>query len=130
MQELSGTKADRASAIARLLPTVAPYAELSDAIEDAYLIEQKFGDGVLGPADYCSYFWIAVPPEQVGRWKSVLQPITKAPPYEVPPTNPSWWLTPADFDLLPKYDPFPLFQRDGWIAVDARGAIFARTCTR
>lgn len=130
-RELSGTKAERAAAIARLIPSTAPYAELADAIEDARLIELKFGDGVLGPADYCSYLWIEIAPDRVGRWQSVLQPTTDAPSYDLPPTNPSWWLTRTDFDRIPKYEAFPLFMRDGWIAVaDDRSHIFARACTR
>jgi len=130
LHEISGTKSKRTAAIARLFPTVDPYTRLTDAFKNARLIELKFGDGILGPADYCSYLWIEVPPEQVSQWKSILQPTTAPLLYDAPPTKPSWWLTQTRFDLLPKYDPFPLFQRNGWIAVDDLGNIFARTCTQ
>ena len=127
-RELTGTTAERIVAVTRLLQD---YGTVPGLIDDAQLIELQFGDNMLGPADFRSYIWIKVSTDDVRKWKSALSGALPSDPpiYDMPPSEPNWWLTKEHFQTLLKYDAFPMFQRHGWIVVDSKGNVYARTYT-
>ena len=128
IHEVTGTAAERAAGVSRVIKS---HAAVPSDITDAHLIEQQFGDGQLGPADYRSFVWIKVSPDDIAKWKSALKtPPTDSPAYDTPPTKPKWWLAESDYKKLTKYDSQALFDRHGWIAIEDNGNIYAHTYTQ
>lgn len=125
--ELSGTTAERVAGVARVIER---NTKLPSVIDDARLIELQFGDNTVGPADFRSYLWIKVSSNNIKKWKSVLKnPPHDTPIFDIPSSQPTWWLKQDEFEELGKFDTFEIFQRHGWIGIDSDGNIFARTYT-
>jgi hypothetical protein len=126
--EISGTTAERVAVVSRLFSSdTTPPSDL----QDAHLIELQFGDGQLGPSDIQTFVWAKVAPSDVVKWQSVLKsPPSSAPAYDTPPSKPKWWLSKNTYDQLDKFDSRSIFPRQGWIAIDDDGNIYALTFTQ
>lgn len=126
--EVSGTTAERIAGVSRVIQS---HADLPSKIADARLIELQIGDGQLGPSDFRSFVWIKVSPDDIAKWKSVLQAApAHSPIYDSPATKPTWWIPQAQFIKQLKLDPHPIFNRHGWLTIDEDGNIYALTYTQ
>jgi hypothetical protein len=100
-------------------------------ILDAYFRQERIGDGELGPADYRTFWMIAVAPADLPQWQALLSPLDTPPDYQQPATPQAWWITQADFTALTFYKPESLTNSvHGWIGVSsATGRMFIFTFT-
>ncbi|MCC6458638.1 MAG: hypothetical protein IT328_27060 [Caldilineaceae bacterium] len=126
--EVSGSQAERVNAVTEIISKSQP---LPTPLMDAYFVEEKMGDGELGPADYRSFYRLEVAPEDVGAWQALLSPLTGIPDYPAPMQPASWWVDEESFSLLQFYAPDTLTSRThGWIAISPEnGHIFIFTYT-
>lgn len=122
-----GTTAERIANIEKIIGANGP---LPSALVDAQGLEEQLGDGRLGPSDYRFYCWIKIAAEDVAAWKQTLTPLSGTAEDMQAPGPPAWWLSPAQFQALPKFGPKPLFGRThGWVAIAADGNIWVMTFT-
>ena len=126
--EVTGTQAERVEAVTKTL--TAPDA-LPSPILDARLLEERIGDGNLGPSDYRTFILIQVAPEDIPLWIETLEALPAIPDYQVPSHPAEWWPDAERFATVSYFAPGTLTRRiHGWIAVDAqRGEIFIYTFT-
>lgn len=129
-QEISG---DVASRVDRVSSAIAKRRALPTPILDAHFVEERMGDGELGPSDFRDFYHIEVAPQDVGQWTQILTPITDTsgdnapkPRYEKPKSYRDWWISPHDFGSLEFYEQDTLGGRDqGWIGVSRqKGQIY------
>ncbi len=126
--EITGTVAERIAGVSRVVESNTP---LPSTIADAHLIELQFGDGQLGPADFRSFVWMKVSPDDVAKWKAGMKtPPIDSPNYDAPPSQPRWWLAESTFTQLTKYDSQAFFGRHGWVVIQDDGNIYALTYTQ
>jgi hypothetical protein len=126
--EVSGSEAERVNAVTAIISK----SQLPPTpILDAYFVEEKMGDGELGPADYRSFYRLEVTPEAAGAWQALLSPLTSLPDYSAPTQSLSWWVEEESFSSLQFYAPDRLTSRiHGWIAISPEnGHIFIFTYT-
>lgn len=129
--EITGTIKERIAGISNL---ITKHTQLPSPLEDAYFLEQEYGDNRLGPADYTSFYALKVSSADVAAWRSALTPLqtpNSSIEYASPKTPVSWWVQRSDFDALDFYNSKPITGRShGWIGIDARtGWIFIFTTT-
>jgi len=128
--ETSGTTTERVATITLLISKVAP---VPSPLTDAYLVEQQFGDNQLGPADFMSFYALAVASSDLSVWRSALPPLDAAdtpPKYAAPKISKTWWLTPGEFATAEFYSPRSLTGRNnGWVAITPKGKIFVYAFT-
>ena len=129
--EITGTRAERVSAVSRILATHKP---LPGALLDAYFVEQQTGDGYLGPSDFVSFCVLTVAAADLPAWRAAMSPIepqNSPPNHEVPKKEVPWWLSPAEFKALEFYSPSTFGGRaNGWIGIQSEtGRIFVFTFT-
>ncbi|MCC7054495.1 MAG: hypothetical protein IT355_14595 [Gemmatimonadaceae bacterium] len=129
--EIKGTAAERIAAVQKML-RVPP--ALAATILDAQAMEERVGDGRLGPADFAGFQVIRVAPGHVAEWRTRLTPVTTgtdAPAFVEPSTPVSWWVSGPEFASLDFFAPEALTGRTtGWIGVHAAsGTIYIYSFT-
>lgn len=126
--EITGTQAERVAAVSRIITRNGP---LPSALIDAHFLEERTGDGMLGPSDFASFLALTVAPADAGAWRSALPPLQGSQPgYRSPRQPVSWWIAASSFTGLTFHDPKPLTgQLHGWVAIAPDGRIFIHTFT-
>lgn len=125
-RSITGTKAERIAAVEKLLKKSRQSDELPGPILDAQLEEIPIGDNNLGPADFQTFVWIKVEPEDVTAWENALTPRDQ-PIDPIAARPPKWWKDDIDRDAV-TFSPKPLFGRsNGWVLIQEDGQIFAFT---
>lgn len=120
--ELAGSQDERVGSVAAILnKVVAP----PTTIVDAHLLEERIGDGNLGPSDVRTYIQLNVAPHEIARWQEILTTLPKSPSFVAPADAPSWWVDESEFETLDFYEPDALIGGNGWVAIDRnRGTIY------
>ena len=127
-RSISGTKAERIAAVEKLLKRSKKSDQLPGAILDAQLEEIQVGANGLGPADYQTFVWIKVNPDDVASWENALEPRDE-PIRPIAAMAPKWWTVDIDEDTA-VFSPKSLFGRsNGWVVIQEDGQIFAFTFT-
>ena len=128
--EASGTQAQRVAEVSKLLSKRSP---LPTPLIDAYFVEEKIGDGMMGPSDFFAFYSLKIAPADLNAWRSVLPPIDSQSTtitYSSPKKLRTWWLTQSEFRDLTFYNPVTLTGRNnGWVAVSPDGRIFVYAFT-
>lgn len=128
--EAGGTKVERIAAVSRIVTRNSP---LPSALTDARFVEEKTGDGRLGPSDFRSFSVLAVAPADLPAWKAALAPLeaqNTPPAYVSPKQATPWWLTAAEFSGLEFHSPKSLSGRvNGWVGIAPDGRIFVYSFT-
>lgn len=126
--EVSGTQEERVAEISTIL---AKSQALPTPLSDAYFVEERIGDGVLGPSDYRSFARLDIAPQDVSKWQALLTLLSATPEFAAPRQAYEWWLAQEDFASLRFYAPNTITSRaNGWVAVDAQhGRIYIFTYT-
>jgi hypothetical protein len=120
-EAVEGEQAQRVEIISSMLERLHP---LPTALIDAHFVEEKRGDGMLGPSDYRTFARLIVPPEQIAEWQAILVPLNGQPAYAAPAQPTDWWVDKAGLPALTFYEPAPLTGRsNGWIAIDNQNGI-------
>lgn len=101
-------------------------AKLMRSIKGTYLIEEKRGDGQLGPSDYELFVRIDIDPSQAQAWRAHLKPQAtgeplaqfKRPRYEV-----DWWPKESPLSTARAVGGPTLWKgaRHGWAALTPEG---------
>ena len=87
-------------------------------IRDVWYVEERIGDGFLGPSDYRAFLVLQVRGEDVRGWERLLKPLAQAAGYTAPETPRSWWVSQEEFQRLHLFEPAPLARSThGWAAV-------------
>jgi hypothetical protein len=124
--ETVGTQAERVAEVSKL---ISKSTRLPSPLLDAHFIQQKIGDGRLGPSDYSTFYALRIAPADLAAWRSALEPIEaqNKPILFASPREPrAWWLTQDEFHDLTFYSPVRLTGRlHGWVGVAPDGRIFA-----
>jgi hypothetical protein len=128
--EASGTQAQRVAEVSKILSKRFP---LPTPLIDAYFIEEKIGDGMMGPSDFFAFYSLKVAPADLTAWRSALTPIDSQSTtitYYTPKKIRTWWLTQSEFRDLTFYNPMTMTGRNnGWVAVSPDGRIFVYAFT-
>ena len=113
--EVTGNVTQRIAAVVKLL---SKKTQPPGTILDANFLEEKTGDGELGPSDYSDYFALTVPVDSISKWKTLLKPLPQKPNYTKPTSPITWWISAEDFTSLEFYQHSPLFNRGfGWVGI-------------
>lgn len=102
--------------------------KLPGVLLDAQFLEEKVGDGVLGPSDFHAFYALTVPVADLPAWRaalkgSLLDKSTSA--YAAPKAATPWWVSKADYEKLDLFGPNLLTGRfNGWVGLSANGHIF------
>jgi hypothetical protein len=122
---------DRPARIATVSATISKVRALPSAILDAQAVEEKIGDGDLGPSDWRSFSVVVVAHQDVDKWRKLLIPIATKPTYTQPNRRDDWWIDRVNFDSLQFYEPVTLTNRNnGWIGISSKtGQIYLFTFT-
>lgn len=134
-QEIGGSQAERVAEIIKLLNQSGP---LPGPLLDARFVEEKTGDGRLGPSDFKSFYALTVGPADLPAWKAAL---SKSPPWNkfsnddeikraAPKTAQPWWVNGADLSKLEFFSPHSLTgNANGWVGIAPDGRIFIHVFT-
>jgi hypothetical protein len=102
--------------------------KLPGALLDAQFLEEKIGDGVLGPSDFFAFYALTVPAADIPAWRAALAatPVVNDPAaYAAPKAAAPWWASKADFGKLELFGPKSLTGRfNGWVGLAPDGRIF------
>lgn len=133
--EAVGSQAERVAAITKQLGKSAP---LPSTILDARFLEEKTGDGGLGPSDYKSFYALKIAPSDLPAWKTALSKsktwnqfsnddeIRRAAPSKAQ----SWWVSAEDVGKLEFFSPHSLTgSANGWVGIAPDGRIFIHVFT-
>jgi hypothetical protein len=122
---------DQATRVERITEMLAQQEPLPTPLRDAHFVEEKIGDGELGPADYRAFVALTVAPDQVVAWLALLTPLDQTPDYAEPGQPYEWWIDEKRFASMHFYAPDPLTNRaNGWVAIDTvRGQIYVYSFT-
>ena len=108
-----GGPAARIAAVQRIIQRS---GQLPGTIQQAEIVEEQRGDGVLGPSDFTTFIRIEVNAADIGKWKAALQRAREKKDFVTPHDPVKWWLSKEDFDKLELYEPKSLFGRtNGWV---------------
>ncbi len=126
--EVTGNRIER---VAGVMDILNKSKQPPTTILDARFIEEKIGDGVLGPSDFQAFYFIEVTPKDIEQWTDILTPVTETVRYAQPRRTYDWWISRSDFDSLKFYKPDILTSRlNGWVGVDQQiGRIYIFTFT-
>ena len=124
-EAVSGTQTERVTIVSRILSTHSP---LPGPLVDGNFLQEKTGDGNLGPSEIAIFCAVKVDPANLTAWRAVLKPLEpqNTPAKYVAPKKPeSWWLTAADFGGLEFFSAKDLTGRvNGWVGIAPDGRIF------
>jgi hypothetical protein len=134
-QAMGGTRPERVARITRLLSTAAPPP---GALLDAHFLEERTGDGRLGPSDFEAYDALILAPADLPAWRAALSrptpwnhfsnddDIKRAAPAQPQP----WWVSEDDVNSLEFYSPASLTgNANGWVGLAPDGRIFVYSFT-
>jgi len=93
---------------------------LTTGVVSAQQVQERIGDGILGPSDVVTYTVLQVREGGLLAWSPKASRLAARPTY-VAPKAMSQWVDRADFETLEFYDGSPLTPQSGWIGI-ARGA--------
>jgi hypothetical protein len=126
--ESTGTSVQRVSDVSAI---IAKHKAPPTAILDAHFVEEQIGDGVLGPSDFRTFYFIKVAPQDVSQWTQILAPLGATAEYDAPAQPRDWWIARDSFASLQFYKPSTLTGRSlGWIGVSQQaGRIYIFTFT-
>lgn len=93
-------------------------------------VEERIGDGNLGPSDLKSFTHLKFPADSIRPWTPSSERLTARPPYAQPKEMTSW-VDEATFRKLEFYRASPLLgASDGWIGLSrSTGEIYVFTFT-
>ena len=107
--------------------------KLPGVLLDAQVVQEKIGDGVLGPADFHTFYALTVPAADLPAWRTALaaSPVLNGPAaYAAPKAPTAWWLKPAEFGKLELFGAKPLTGLvNGWVGLLPDGRIFIYSFT-
>ncbi|MEM7184533.1 MAG: hypothetical protein AAF518_26790 [Spirochaetota bacterium] len=87
-------------------------------ILDAKFVEEKLGDGFLGPSDYRFFAHIQIVTSEVELWeKSLGNSLADTNYYNYPKEKQDWWFSKLDFQQVQKYPPNLFNCIHGWVVV-------------
>lgn len=102
--------------------------KLPGVLLDAQFLEEKVGDGVLGPSDFQAFYALTVPVADVLAWRAALagSPLVNGSGgYAAPKAATPWWVSEADYRKLELFGPKSLNGRfNGWVGLGSDGRIF------
>lgn len=128
--EITGTQTERIAAVSQVIGT---RGSLPSPLLDAHFVEERTGDGQLGPSDFTAFYALTVAPTDLAAWRSALptiQPQNTPPKYAIPKQPVKWWLTHDEFLRLTFYSPKSLTGRsNGWVGIAPNGRIFVYAFT-
>ena len=92
-------------------------------------VQDRIGDGVLGPSDRRTYTYLEVPSHRLATWQVGTERLA-APPAYAAPESMSEWVSRGNFDALEFFSSSPLLPQSGWIGLArAEGRIYVFTFT-
>ena len=133
--EVGGEKAERVAAVTRLLSKAGP---LPSPILDGHFVEEKTGDGMLGPSDFKAFYALTVAPADLPAWKAALSKSKPANTFSnadeikraVPKKAQPWWVSGPDLGKLEYFSPHSLTgNANGWVGIAPDGRIFIHVFT-
>lgn len=133
--EVDGSKAERVARITKLLSKTGP---LPGAILDANFVEERQGDGKLGPSDFKAFYALSVAPADLPAWKAALSKSKPANAFAndgeikraAPGKAQSWWVNSSDLGKLEFFSPQSLTgNANGWVGIAPDGRIFVHVFT-
>jgi len=126
--ESTGTSVQRVSDISAIF---AKHKAPPTPILDAHFVEEQTGDGILGPSDFRTFYFVEVAPQDVSQWTQILAPLGATVEYDAPAQPRDWWIARDGFASLQFYKPSTLTGRSlGWIGVSQQtGRIYIFTFT-
>jgi hypothetical protein len=134
-QEAVGTKAERVAQTTKLLSNSAP---LPGPILDAQFVEEKTGDGRLGPSDFKTFYALTVAPADLPAWKAALSKSKPANKFSnedeikraAPKMKQPWWVSGTEVGKLEFFSPHSLTgNANGWVGTAPDGRIFIHVFT-
>ncbi len=124
-EEVTGTQTERVAIVSKILSNHSP---LPGPLVDGNFLQEKTGDGNMGPSDIASFCAVKVDPANLPVWRAALKPLEShnTPPKLVMPKKAqSWWLTSAEFGGLEFFSSKDLTGRvNGWLGIAPDGRIF------
>ena len=128
VHEVNGSVVTRAATISAI---IAKHKAPPTIIRDAQFVEERTGDGVLGPSDFRAFCLVEVAPQDVSRWTQILSPLEMTAEFAAPIQPRDWWIARDAFAALQFYKPNILTGRiHGWIGVSKQtGRIYIFTFT-
>ena len=128
--EITGTQAERVFEVSRL---ISKFTSLPTSLLDANFVEEKTGDGRLGPSDFKAFYALKIAPADLAAWRSAMPAIeaqNTPAAFSTPRALRPWWLTQSEFRGLTFYSAAALTGRiNGWVGVAPDGRIFVYTVT-
>ena len=126
--EVSGSINERIVGVTKLL---FKDKNLASPILDAQFVEEKLGDGELGPSDYRRFSMLQVAPQDLVKWIALFEPLSEQVAYASPTSKHNWWVEEAAFNKLEFFKPDVLAgSTNGWIGVARQtGQIYLFTFT-
>jgi hypothetical protein len=119
--------------VANITTQLSRGGKLPGLLLDANFLEEKIGDGVLGPSDFFAFYALTVPVADIPAWQAALatSPVVNGPAkYAAPKSSVSWWLSEEEFGKLELFGPKPLTDRfNGWLAISPDGRIYIYSFT-
>ena len=120
--------------VATITKQLSRNGKLPGVLLDAQFVEEKVGDGVLGPSDFFAFYALTVPAADLPAWRAALSKskgtwnqfandseIKRAAPKKAQP----WWVKQSDLGALEFYSPKSLTGRsNGWVGIAPNGRIF------
>ena len=104
------------------------HGKLPGALLDAQFVEEKKGDGVLGPSDFFAFYALTVPAADIPAWRAALaaSPVDiETEAYATPKVAVPWWVSKEEYQKLELFGPKSLTGRShGWVKLAADGRIF------
>jgi hypothetical protein len=124
--------ANQAAAVTERVATITKQlsrnGKLPSALLDAQFVEEKVGDGILGPSDFFAFYALTVPAADIPAWRAALaaSPVDKGTEaYAAPKAAAPWWVSKADYQKLELFGPKSLTGRShGWVKLAPDGRIF------
>ncbi|MDZ4286754.1 MAG: hypothetical protein U0984_02285 [Prosthecobacter sp.] len=128
VNEITGSNSERVLAISAI---IGKHKVLPTGLGNAYFVEEKIGDGILGPSDFRTFYLLEIAPWDSGQWLKILTPMAEVPKYALPVRPCHWWLAESEFHSLQFYQSDTLTGRiHGWIGVSPKtGRIYIFTYT-
>jgi hypothetical protein len=129
-EAVTGSQTERVAIVSKILSNHSP---LPGPLVDGNFLQEKTGDGNLGPSDMTTFCAVKVDPANLSVWRAALKPLEaqNTPAKYVSPKKPeSWWLTAADFGGLEFFSANDLTGRvNGWLGIAPDGRIFVYSFT-
>ena len=114
--------------MAAITKQLSKHGKLPGALLDAQFVEEKNGDGRLGPSDFFAFYALTVPAADIPAWRAALAatPVDKGTEaYAAPKAAVPWWVSKAEYQKLELFSPKSLTGRSpGWVGLAPDGRIF------